>query len=123
MERMREMPAGTLGFRISGELEDDDYTDVMMPALRQAIDAQQELRTLFLVDRLEEMEGDALWEDMKAGWELGVREHSAWKRTAFVTDQTWLARATRLFGWMMPGEFKLYPVAQLEDAKRWVAGQ
>jgi hypothetical protein len=27
-----------------------------------------------------------------------------------------------LFGWMTPGEMKLYPLGELEAAKAWVAG-
>jgi hypothetical protein len=33
-----------------------------------------------------------------------------------------MARATRLFAWMIPGEARVFPRAQLEAAKAWVAG-
>jgi hypothetical protein len=31
IERITEMPAGTVGFRVAGEVERDDYTDVLVP--------------------------------------------------------------------------------------------
>ena len=34
-----------------------------------------------------------------------------------------MARATALFAWMIPGEARVYPVAELERAKAWVAGE
>ncbi len=34
----------------------------------------------------------------------------------------WMARATKMFLWMIPGEARVQPVAELEDAKAWVAG-
>jgi hypothetical protein len=33
-----------------------------------------------------------------------------------------MARATRLFAWMIPGEARVFGLAELEPAKRWVAG-
>ena len=122
IELMEGMPAGTLGFRVVGEVERSDYTDVMVPELKKAVEQGGGLRTLYLIDRLEEMEPGALWEDAKTGFDLGLRHHSAWERTAFVTDQEWLARSARLMAWMAPGELKVFPVAELEEAKAWVAG-
>jgi hypothetical protein len=122
IEPMDGMPDGTLGFRVSGDVERSDYTDVMVPELHKAVERGGGLRTLYLIDRLEEMEPGALWEDMKAGFDLTIRHHSAFERTAIVTDQEWLVRAARLLAWMAPGEFKVYPTANLEQAKAWIAG-
>jgi SpoIIAA-like len=72
-----------------------------------------------LIDRLEEIEPGPLWEDAKAGT---IRHRSALERTAMVTDQEWLVRAARLMGWMAPGEFKVFPTAELEHAKAWISG-
>jgi hypothetical protein len=119
---MDGMPDGTLGFRVSGKLDRSDYTDVMVPELRKAVEQGGELRTLYLIDRLEEMEPGALWEDAKTGFDLGIRHHSAWKRTAMVTDQEWLVRAMQLTAWMAPGELRVFPTAELEQAKAWVSG-
>jgi hypothetical protein len=43
-------------------------------------------------------------------------------RSAIVTDIHWMARATRLFAWMIPGEVSVFPLGELERAKAWVAG-
>jgi hypothetical protein len=123
IEVLDDMPEGTLGFRVVGEVKRRDYTDTLVPALRKAIEAGGGLRTLYLIERLDKIEPGALWEDLKAAYDLGIGHHSAWKRTALVTDQDWLARASQLFAWMVPGEFRVFPVAELDQAKRWVAGQ
>jgi hypothetical protein len=122
IERLDDMPAGTLGFRVSGELERSDYTDVMVPDLRKAVESGGGLRTLYVIDRLEEMEPGAMWEDAKADFDLGIRHHSAFERTAIVTDQEWLARSARLLAWMAPGELKVFRVVDLEEAKAWIGG-
>ena len=123
VERMNDMPEGTLGFRVDGDVEREDYTDILRPALEEAMRDGESLRTLYLLEDLDDIEGGALWEDMKLGFDLGVRHHSQWERSAIVTDIEWVARATKLFAWMTPGEARVYPLAELDDAKRWVAGQ
>jgi hypothetical protein len=119
--RIREMPAGTVGFRVGGELEREDYTEVLVPELRRALDAGGGLRTLYLIEDLDEIELGALWVDAKLGFDLGVRHHDDCVRSAIVTDLDWMARATQLFAWMIPGEARVFDTAALESAKQWVA--
>ena len=122
IERLDDMPVGTVGFRVAGEIEDDDYEDVLVPELHRALEAGGGLRTLYVIDDLDEIEPGALWADTKLGFDLGVRHHDAWVRSAIVTDIHWMARATRLFAWMIPGEARVFPLAELEQAKAWIAG-
>jgi hypothetical protein len=121
IERLTDMPPGTLGFRVQGEVEREDYDKVLTPELRQALEAGP-LRTLYVIETLDEMEPAALWADTKLGVDLGLRHRDAWVRSAIVTDIQWLARATRLFAWMIPGEVRVFPLAELEQAKSWTAG-
>jgi hypothetical protein len=121
VERIEDMPPGTLGFRATGEIEREDYDELLVPELRRAIEAGGGLRTLYVVEDLEEIEPGALWADSKLGFDLGVRHHKEWVRSAIVTDIEWMARATRLFAWMIPGEARVFPMAELEQAKAWVA--
>jgi SpoIIAA-like len=122
VERLEGMPDGTIGFRVDGDVEREDYTQLLVPELRRAVKAGRGLRTLYLIEDLDEMEPGALWEDAKLGFDLGVRHHGEWERSAIVTDQDWLARAMKLFAWMIPGEARVFPTADLEQAKAWVAG-
>lgn len=122
IERLADMPPDTVGFRVSGEVEREDYDDVLVPELNRALTAGGRLRTLYVIDDLEEIEPGALWADTKLGFNLGVRHHEAWERSAIVTDIDWMARATRLFAWMIPGEARVFSASELEQAKAWVAG-
>jgi hypothetical protein len=121
IERLADMPAGTIGFRVSGEIEREDYTEVLAPELKRALESSGGLRALYVIEHLDEMEPGALWEDVKLDFEIGLRHHDQWKRSAIVTDQEWLARAARVFAWMIPGEARIYPLAELDAARRWVA--
>ena len=122
VERLDDMPDGTVGFRIDGDVEREDYTEILVPALKAAVDSGRGLRALYLIEDLDDIEGGALWEDTKLGFDLAIEHHSDWKRSAIVTDIDWMARASKLFLWLFPGEARLFRVADLEQAKAWVAG-
>ena len=122
IERLPDMPPGTLGFRAKGDIEREDYDRVLTPALRGALEDGGDLRTLYVIEDLDEIEPSALWADSKLGFDVGVRHRDAWVRSAIVTDIHWMARASRLFAWMIPGEARVFPRSELDQAKAWVAG-
>jgi SpoIIAA-like len=123
VERLTDMPPGTIGLRASGELTRRDYDDTLLPALKEAVESGEPVRLLFqMAPDFEKFSPGALLEDTKTGLTLGLGHLSAWKRTALVTDVEWIRRTVELLGWMTPGELRLFPNAELDAAKEWVAG-
>jgi hypothetical protein len=120
IETLPDMPSGTLGFRASGDITQQDYKDSVVPALRAALDAGEQLRVLVLVGPLHE-EPAAMWEALKLDVEVGIRHRQAWERTAVVSNVVWVRRASQLFSWLMPGEIRTFPEDELEAAKAWLA--
>ena len=122
VERMEDVPAGVIGLRASGKLTKEDYTDVLEPALKDAMDSG-EVRVLFVLTDFEHLELDATFEDINAGLGVEFAHRKEWKRLAMVTDVDWVARAMRMFAWAMPGELAVYDdLDKLEEAKIWAAG-
>ncbi len=122
IERLEGMPEGTIGFDFTGEISRADYDDVLIPALSEAF-ADGEVRCLCqLGPEFEGYEAGAVWEDLKTGAKFGIGHLSAWKRIALVTDVEWIRHLAALFGWMTPGEMRLFSLGELEEAKGWVAG-
>lgn len=122
LEPIDGMPPGTLGWRSVGKLQPEDYTEVFVPAFREKLDAGEEIRMLFVVGEDFGETPGAMWQDAKAGVELGFGHLKAWKRVAFVTDVEWMRRAFKAFAWMAPGEAKLFSESELDAAKAWVGG-
>ena len=120
VERMDEMPEGVIGLRASGKLTKEDYTGVLEPALKEAIDTG-EARVVFVLTDFEGLEAGAIPEDIKTGLGVELANRKNWKRFAVVTDVDWVARAIRMFTWAMPGELGVYEdLGNLERAKTWV---
>ena len=113
---LTDLPAGVTGFVVSGTVVAEDYSDVILPALERAA-ATGEVRFLIEIASFDGMTPGALWEDLK----VGVEHLRAWKRVAVVTDIDWVHHMTALFGWMTPGQVKVFRTASRADAVAWVA--
>ena len=59
IERLTDMPSGTIGFRAAGEFECDDYDYALVPGLRRALEARGGLRTPYVIEYLDEIEPGA----------------------------------------------------------------
>jgi hypothetical protein len=116
LKELPDMPAGVIGFDTSGRLRAEDYRDVVIPALERAA-REGDVRFLIVMHDFEGMTGGALWEDLK----VGIEYLRAWKRIAVVTDIEWVAQMMAVFGWMTPGETKVFPMAARDEAISWVA--
>jgi hypothetical protein len=122
VERMDDVPAGIIGLRASGKLTKEDYTEVLEPALKEAMDSG-EARLVFVLTDFDGLDLDATFEDIKTGIGVEFAHRKEWKRLALVTDVDWVARAMRMFAWAMPGELEVYDeLDKLEEAKSWAAG-
>ena len=63
-------------------------------------------------------DAEAMWEDAK----LGINTFGDYERMAIVTDATWVRRAVKAFGWLIPGDVCVYHLDRLDDARAWVVG-
>ncbi|KAA1422487.1 STAS/SEC14 domain-containing protein [Mumia zhuanghuii] len=117
---LRDMPVGVIGLEAVDDVEKEDYENVLLPLVDDAIAQHGKVRIVYVLGpEFDEYEGDAAWEDLK----LGLRHATAFERIAVVTDARWAAPAIKVFSILWPGQARAFPLAGLEDAKRWAAGE
>ena len=59
-----------------------------------------------------------MWADTK----MWFKNLKGWERLAIVSDVDWLENAVKAFGWLMPGEVKVFESDDVRDAKQWLVG-
>jgi len=118
IERIEGLPDNVIGVRVNGELTRKDYESVIIPAIEEGLKRTPKLRMLvqFAPD-FTGFEAGALVADAK----VGLRHPFSWEKVALVTDVDWMRRATNLFGFLTPGEVKVFSNSELDQAKEWVA--
>jgi hypothetical protein len=112
------MPAGVLGLEAVDDVEKEDYEDIIVPAIDQAIAQHGKVRLVYVLGpEFDDYEGEAVWEDLK----LGARHPTSFERLAIVTNARWAAPAIKMLSVLLPGQARAFPLAELEPAKRWAA--
>jgi SpoIIAA-like len=124
VERIEGLPRGVLGFRVTGTLSRDEYHDALMQPIYAALESGEKLKIVMeLPDEFHGLDLGALWEDLKAAGSVGLKQRSAWERFALVTDKDWVRRGVSAFGWISPGELRVFEPGELEQATAWVADE
>ena len=117
---LSDMPAGVLGFEAIDDVEEDDYENVLVPAIEAAIAEHGKVRLVYVLGHeFDEYEGEAVWEDIK----LGTRHPASFERIAIVTDAKWAGPAVKVFSMLLPGRSRAFRLAELEAAKSWAAAE
>jgi hypothetical protein len=121
--RIPDLPEGVLGFRLSGKLTRDEYHDELARPILDALERGERLNLLFeIADDFSGLDTRALWEDVKAVGSIGLKHRTAWERSALVTDKDWIRHGVSVFGWLSPGELRVFEPADLPAAAAWVGG-
>ena len=118
LERI-ESPDNVLAFRAVGKVEKADYDKTLEPAVEAMIESRDEVRLVYVLG--DEFDGYSIaagWEDTK----LGVGHLSKWKRIAVVTNHDWIRQGVGMFRWMVPGDVKVFPLADQSEALDWAKG-
>ena len=112
------LPANVIGMRAEGTVHSADYQDVLDPAIEAALARSGKVRLLYVLSEdFEGYSGGALWADTK----VGLSQWSSFERIALVTDRTAITEAMNALGWLMPGEAKVFTLAELAEATEWVS--
>lgn len=118
LRRMRDMPAGTIGFEAIGEVEDDDWEETVEPVLRHEMADGRKIRLLYLLGAdARDVEGDAVTADTG----FRARHAASFERVAIVSDEDWMRPAVRALSALLPGKAKAFRVHDLAAAKAWLA--
>jgi hypothetical protein len=108
VERVDGLSPGVLGFRLSQRLTRDEYQDELMRPIYAALERGEQLNLYFE------------FADDFSGLDAGDR--SAWGRVALATDKDWIRHGVSAFGWLGPGELRVFTPEEQSAARSWVAG-
>ncbi|MFG1621012.1 STAS/SEC14 domain-containing protein [Kribbella sp. NPDC049227] len=116
IELIDGLPDGVVGLIAVGQVESADYEAVAAPAVKKALEHHQRIRVLHVLDDRfgGYTAGGALQDAI-----LGLAHPRSFDRIAVVSDEDSIRRLVTLAGWSIPGEVKLFPNEELEQATAW----
>jgi hypothetical protein len=121
IELLADMPKGVTGVRVSGKLGGDELREVK-PTIEDMLKTDEIRIVEVIAPDYEGFGPGGLFEDLKLGLSTVWPHHAAFKRIAVVSDKAWVAHTLHAVAWLIPGEFKVFKLDELDKAKEWAAG-
>jgi hypothetical protein len=118
IELIDGLPDAVVGLEAVGEIESADYEAIAAPAVKHALERHPRIRLIHVLDeRFIGYTAGGAWQDAM----LGLAHPRSFDRIAVVTDSESIRRLVRLAGWSIPGELRLFPNRERDEAKAWAS--
>ena len=118
INQIEKLPPNMVGFRASGKITEADFTETVMPKVKELIKATDKLNYMLVLDTpLENFTVGAWFKDAI----MGIKHLTKWNRAAIVSDSGAIRTFTELFSILIPGEFKGFEHKDEQKAIDWVS--
>ena len=118
-EILPESTAACIGFKISGEVEAEDYEN-LLPKLDAAIAAYGKINLLVVMEDYEGFDG---LEAAKADFRFGTQQYRQVERAAFVSDKKWMGRMVKIMDpFTRRTDEKTFDPGEIDAAWAWILG-
>ena len=118
LQLLEDLPETVVGVRAINAVTEEDYKQIMLPALEAVHKKFGKVNLLILLETSVANYTIGAWfNDIKAG----LKYFTKWHRIAIVTDQSAVKRITDAVGIFLPGECKGFSIADIALAKLWVS--
>lgn len=113
---VENLPLNMVGFRATGDVNETDFTAVVMPKVKEVIERTGKLNYMLILDTsIKNFSLGAWFKDAI----MGIKHLTKWNRAAIVTDVEGIKTFTGVFSVLMPGEFKAFEHKDLQQAIDW----
>jgi len=119
IEILPESTAACIGFKISGEVEAEDYEN-LLPKLDAAIAAHGKINLLVVMEDYEGFDG---LEAAKADFRFGTQQYRQVEKAAFVSDKKWMGRMVKIMDpFTRRTDEKTFDPGEIDAAWAWILG-
>jgi len=116
IELIAGLPDGVVGLEAVGKVDARDYEAVAAPAVTHVLERHSKIRLIHVLDeRFTGYTAGGAWQDAM----LGLAHPRSFERIAVVSDSKSIRRQVTLAGWAVPGQLKLFPNREREQAQAW----
>ncbi len=118
IESLANFPPNVLAFACKGQVTKDDYKRVLVPSVEKALREHEKVRIYYEIGSdFGGIDPSAVWEDMK----IGLGHLQRWDRIAVVTDVDWIRHMMSVFGFLLPGEIRIFANSEAAKARDWIS--
>jgi hypothetical protein len=113
---IENLPDNMVGFKATGEVDERDFTEVVMPKVKELVERNGKLNYMLVLDTsIKNFSLGAWFKDAT----MGIKFITKWNKAAIVTDVDGIITFTDVFSFLSPGEFKGFERKDLQTAIDW----
>ncbi len=118
IQYLENLPENIVGFKATGVITEEDFTETVLPKVKQLIEKTDKLNYLLVLETSIKNFTIGAWIRDAL---LGIKHITKWNRAAIVTDVDSIRTFTEFFSFFIPGEFRGFEPEQLQEAIDWVS--
>jgi hypothetical protein len=117
IEQLPDFPPGVLAVAYRGRVTAEDYESMLVPSVEALLALNARIRLYAEIGPdFEGLDAGALIDDLR----IGIEHPTRWERVALVSDVEWIRAAAGLFGVLLPGRVKVFPLSEAQAARTWL---
>jgi SpoIIAA-like len=117
IDQLQNFPENVVAFACHGHVTRENYMDTLVPVVEKALADHDKVRLYYEIGpEFKNIDLDAVWTDFATGVEHWTR----WERIAIVTDVDWIRNTMWAFGFLIPGEVRLFSMSHKSAAREWI---
>jgi len=116
IEIIKGLPDNVVAFVATGRVTTAECDTVLLPAVAKLRKRHDKLRLYY---ELECRYPGAAWEDL----DIAPLRLQPWERVALVTDVSWVRHTVQALRFLIPAEVRVFPTAQAEAGRDWIAAR
>lgn len=119
LEIVEGFPDNVVAVVAKGRVTRKDYEQVLIPRVADALKRHDKVALYYeLGVQFSGIDPGAMLADLK----IGIEHLTRWERMALVTDVDWIKHMVHAFGFVMPGQIRIFATAQAAEARAWILG-
>ena len=112
------MPSNVAAFRAIGEVDRDDYKNIVIPEFELLVKKQDKINFMLVLDTaMKNFTVGAILSDLA----VGLKHFTRWNKMAIVSESGIINHFTDFFSYIAPGKAKGFTHDQLSEAEVWVS--
>ncbi len=118
LQLMTDLPPYVVAVKATGNITKEDYENILMPAVEKVDELYKEINFIMV---LETSISNFTWGAWMNDAKMSLKKYAKWNKVAVVTDEKIASLLSYAFGLISPSESRGFTLAELEQAKQWVA--
>ena len=118
LQLINDLPPHVAGIHAFADVADTEYEKALIPLLGGLLKRNKKIHFLLVLETDIVNFSPGKW---CGNIKIGLKYFFKWNKVAVVTDQKSAQGFSDLFRYIIPGNYKCYPLDQLHKAIRWVS--